>query len=680
MENGDPRDHYDEDKTDDELIEEAKAFYIDDLDFESQVRDNMEVDMRMSNNEDGWEPAARNVRTTEKRPMLSIPRFNQFLNQIKNEQRQNKPSIKVSPRGANDENIQKQREKAAENRQGLIRFIQYGSQATDAYQLAFDFAVDCGRGFFRIESKDVGPDSFDKEIVINPIPNPLDVVMDSSRLKADYSDCKRGFIIDRLTRPVFKNEYPDANPVSWSVETNNRSSWVTRDEIYVVEYFCIRHEKKTLLGLDDGETIYKEDMASYTDEDKEAIMIRVEREREVKIPYVMWYKMTSDEILDREKLPGTFIPIIPVIGTEKNVAGKLEIKGLMRDMRDTVRAYNLWASLETEVISLAPKSPYIMAEGQQEGYEKMWKNANTRSYSALIYKPVSSGNKPVAPPQRVPFAGVPTGILQAKLNLIEDQKAITGLWDASLGAQGNESSGKAILARERQGSTATYHYIDNMRCSLAHAGVIINEWLPVIYDTARLEKILGEDGDESTINLGGQDDEGNNVELGSGKFDVVVTMGPSFNTQRQEAAESMMQFIQAYPPAAQVIGDLIAKNMDWRGAPEIAERLKKMVPPEILEENGGEEQMARQIQELQGQLQQAGDMVEQQGQAMQELEKQAEGNELDSDTKIEVANIKAESDLIVANIKAGVEVQKSKDQRMEKMFSGYPSNTTSTRQ
>jgi len=656
---GNPKEGYDKEKDEKDLIAEAKAFYMDDLDYERHVRDEMYIDFRMADNQDHWDADVVEERRKEKRPSLTVPRYNQFLNQVKNEQRQNKPAIKISPRGAKSEDIQKQREEYAKNRQGLTRFIQTCSRASDAYQTAYDAAVEAGRGFFRIDTEYVSPESFDLKIVINRIRNPLSVVMDRNREKIDYSDCKRGFIIEKVPREVFKNDWPDKLVTPWVVGGNEDEEWASVDDIWVVEYYCVRHNVKTLLKLDDNETIYREDMSDYTDEEKEAIELRVEDEREVKIPYVMWYKMTNEEILEETLIPGSYIPIIPVIGQEKSINGKLQIKGLMRDLRDSIRTYNYWTSLETELISLAPKAPYILAAGQVENYKKYWQTANTKSHAYLPYKPIDSGGRQVPPPQRQQFAGVPAGIVQAKQEVIQDQMAITGLHQANLGQTGPERSGKAILAQQREGDTSNFHYIDNMRIAITHAGTIIQEWLPTIYDTERREIILGEDNEESTINVNGQDEKGKDVGLGSGEFDTVVTMGPSYNTKRQEAAESMMQFIQAVPQFAPYISDLLAKNMDWPGAQEIAARLKRLVPPEVLEKSGGEEEMANKLQEVMGQLQQSQQMIEQMQGMIEEFQMKEEANTEDNESKVQIANLNNAAKIQVAKIKAMSDKDKS---------------------
>lgn len=657
--------NYDKPKDDDALIREAKAFYEEDMDFEKDIRQNMKFDIRFSLGLNQWEEAAYQSRVTENRPMLTIPRMNEFLNRVKNENRQNKPSIKVSPAGAKDEKIQKARIRAAKNRQGIIRHIQYSSQASEAYQTAFDFAVDIGRGFFRIRTEYVSPDSFDQKIIIERIANPFNVVCDRNRKEIDYRDMKRAFIVEQMSRERFKSEYPDANPDNWKASPSQGESWMTQDDIHVVEYYSIREKKRKLLGNSEGETFYEDELNELETSDREEIMSTIVKDRIVRVPHIKWYKLTALSVLEEEDVLGEYIPIVPVIAMEKNAAGRIVIKGMVRDLKDSQLLYNFWASTEAELLTLAPKAPYIIAAGQVAGYKKYWESANTKSWSYLPYKPITTGGKPVPPPQREQFAGVPVGVVNAKAGTVEDMRAVTGIHSPSLGMPGQERSGRAIIAQQRAGDTQTYHYLDNLGISISHAGRIINSWMPDVYDTERVEEILGEDGEPSTINLGGTDDNGDSVELGSGEFDVVVSMGPNNLTKRQEAAESMMAFMQAVPNVVPLIYDLLVKNMDWPGAQDIADRLRKTIPPEILEEAGGEQKMAQTIQQLTQQNQQYEQVLpalQQQLQtAMKELQDQ--DNEIAKD--LEIQSLRSATDIQVAQIKSQTEERKNFQKEMQ---------------
>lgn len=656
----DPKDDYEKPKSNEEILAEAIAFYAEDIAYEMENREQQEIDLEFSIGRGQWDTDSIRSRSKGriKRPMLTIDRMGEFLNHTKNEMRKNKPSIKVSPAGANSEDIQKKRIKHAQNRQGLIRQIQYDSRSSQAYQNAYDFAVDIGRGFFIVETEYVSDESFDLKIVINEIKNPDNVVIDRNRKKPDYRDMKRAFITERMPRERFKSEYPDADPSNWDASIL-QEYWATKDDIMIANYYCIRYKKRTLLGMEDGTNYYEDELKQFPDEDAQAIRETAVKKRKIKAPYVKCYKMTACEILQEYDILGKYIPIIPVVGVEKEVKGEVIIQGMVRKLRDPQRLYNFWASTEAELLSLAPKSPYIAADGQIKGYEKIWGEANTVPHAYLPYKPVSLDGHPVPPPQRTEFAPVPTGIVNAKMGVIDDMRAITGMHSASLGMDGPEKSGRAIIAQQAAGDTSNYHFIDNMGIAIEQAGRIINDWLLNVYDTKRIEKILGDEGEEDTIELGGEDEDGDTIELGTGEFDVVVTMGPSYTTRRQEAAESMMQFMQAVPNVVPLIYDLLVKNMDWPGAQEIADRLRKTIPPEILEKNGGEEKLAQQLQQLTMQIKQYEEILPMLSQQLEKAMAELEDNGAEISKDLEIANIKAVTDIAVAEIKAKTERHKT---------------------
>lgn len=669
-----PRDDYTDEKSDDDILAEAKAFYKDDVDFESEQVKEMAFDMAFENNDNVWDDGDWTNRQVDDRPSLKIPRINQFLNQVKNEQRQTKPVIKVSPRGAETTDIQKKREKAAKNRQGLIRYIQYDSKAVEAYQTAFDHAVGPGRGFYRLVTEYEDPKSFNQSIKIERIKNPLLVVMDRFRKELDYSDCRHGFIIEKIPLETFKMDYPEAEPISWSSQSSEYV-WADDGYVWLVEYYCIRYRQDKLVMLDDGTKFYMSEIKELeSEEDRQEILDRVVRERDTEVPYVMWYLLTEKEVLRKERIAGTYIPIFPVIGIEKDVEGRITIKGLTRDLVDPQKNYNFWSSIETELLSLAPKTPFIGAEGQFEDHEDEWGAANNTPFAYLEYKAQTHQGHLLPPPQRQPFAGIPTGILQAKLNIIEDMKAITGIYDPGLGNIDSNRSGRAILALEAQGNTATFHFPYNLGMSLNHCGRVINQWLDVYYDTDRIEKILGEDGTEQTIELGGFDEDGDQISLGDGDFDVVITMGPEFKSKRQEAAEAMLEFLRVAPNTAPLIQDLLVKNMDWPGADEIAERLRKLVPPEILSQEGGEERLEAQLRQAISQLEQDQQLIQVLSAKLDETMKELEDKGAEIRKDLAVEQLKSDTQLVVANIKANVETEKNRvDFRKEILRLNNPS-------
>jgi hypothetical protein len=276
--------------------------------------------------------------------------------------------------------------------------------------------------------------------------------------------------------------------------------------------------------------------------------------------------------------------------------------------------YNYWASQEVEMLALAPKAPFIAAAGQIEGYEHKWKNANTVNYAVLEYNPVvdtENGEQALPPPQRAVPPQPSQGILQAKLGASDDIKTTTGQYDASLGQKSNETSGKAILARQREGDIGTFQYVDNLSRAIRFVGRIIVDLIPKIYDTQRVARILGEDDDVTMAKLDPRQQEavrsvqdmqtGKEIEKiynpGVGRYDVAVVVGPSYTTKRQEALDAMTQMVQGNPQLWQVIGDLLVKNQDWPGADDMAKRLKAMLPPQ-LQDKEGEEDMPPQARQM----------------------------------------------------------------------------------
>ena len=172
------------------------------------------------------------------------------------------------------------------------------------------------------------------------------------------------------------------------------------------------------------------------------------------------------------------------------------------------------------------------------------------------------------------------GILDGLTMAREDLRAVIGIYDAGLGRPSNETSGKAILARQREGDVGSYLYIDNFARAVRQTGNIINDLIPHVYDTERTIRIMGEDGkiDVMAINKAQGIDpaSGDTVfahDITAGSYDVVATMGPSYTTRREEAKDGMTSFIQAAPQTAPLVLDLIAKAQDWPMADAIAKGL-----------------------------------------------------------------------------------------------------------
>jgi hypothetical protein len=530
--------------------------------------------------------------TINARPCLTINKLPQHVHQVTNEQRMNRPGIKVIP--ADDEADVDM----AEVFNGVIRHIEYISDADVAYDTACENQVSFGEGYIRLLTEYCDEDTFDQDIKIARIRNSFSVYMDPMIQDPTGADARWCFVTEDLTKAEYERMYPDAAPIttlmSLGVGDQSIAQWINENTIRIAEYFYIEYEKHTLNLYPGNQTAF-----SGTPEDKSLRMMfgKPLRSREADRKKVKWCKINGYEILEEREWAGAYIPVVRVVGNEFEVDGRMYVSGLVRNAKDAQRMYNYWVSQEAEMLALAPKAPFIGYGGQFEGYEQQWKTANTNNWPYLEVNPdVTDGQGQVLPlPARAQPPMASSGLLQAKAGAAEDIKSATGQYNASLGMTSNERSGKAILARQREGDVGTYHYVDNLARAIRHIGRQLVDLIPKIYDTERIARIIGEDGEPATVKMNPMqqepvkrivDQEGTLIEKiynpGVGKYDVRVITGPGYATKRQEALESMAQLLQGNPQLWQVAGDLFVKNMDWPGAQDLAKRFKKTIDPKVL--------------------------------------------------------------------------------------------------
>jgi hypothetical protein len=548
------------------------------------------------------------------RPCLTINKLPQHVRMVTNEQRQNRPSGKVIPA---DDNADVQ---IAEVFNGVVRHIEYMSDADVAYDTACDNQVTYGEGYIRLLTEYCNDETFDQDIKIGRVRNAFSVYMDPTIQDPCGSDAKWCFITEDILKTEYEEMFPDATPISTltsqGVGNESMSQWLTEDTIRIAEYFYIVNEPSELNLYPDGSTSF-----TGTPEDKNNRMMfgKPTRKRRSDRRKVMWMKTNGFDVLEEREWPGKWIPVVRVVGNEWEVEGRLYISGLVRNAKDAQRMYNYWTSQEAEMLALAPKAPFIGYGGQFEGYEQQWKTANTTNWPYLEVNPdVTDGAGSVLPlPQRAAPPLPQTGLIQAKMGAAEDIKGTTGQYDASLGMGGNERSAKAIVARERQGDVGTYHYGDNFARAIRYLTRQIVDIIPKIYDTQRVARIIGVDGEVDMVKFNPMQQEpvkevrdmdtGAVIEKiynpGVGTYDVMVTTGPGYMTKRQEALDAMSQILQANPALWSVAGDLFIKNMDWPGAQEMAERFKKILDPKVLSEGDQSPEMMAAQQQIEAMTQ-----------------------------------------------------------------------------
>lgn len=544
-----------------------------------------------------WPESIRKQREDEGRPCLTLNKLPQYIDQVLGDQLQNRPAIHVHPvednRGVQVSNVTGNHDyDLAELYQYLIRNIEYTCNAEAHYDRAFQHAVEGGFGWLRVLTCYATDHAFDQDIKITSIKNRFAVLMDPDCVEPDCSDANYCFISERMTLKKFRKKYPGKRTGDLSDADRGEYSWWCGDEhIRVAEYFYRVPATRELLLLSDQRTVYLDEVENTLPQLAQE-GITVIRRRKVETYKVMWEKITAYDVLEGPKeWVGTTIPVTPVLGKEITVGDKTYLRGLIRYAKDSQRMHNFWMTAATERVALAPKAPWVAPAEAIDGYETEWANANRENRSVLRYNTLPNGDKP----SRQQPAQMPAAELQIAMSMTDEMKSTIGIYDASVGAQGNETSGRAILARQRQGDRGTFAYVDNLAKAIRRIGQILIEIIPKVYDTERTIRMRFEDetGDYVRINQTVLDAMGNEIkinDISAGRFDVTIKTGPSYQTQRMEAAESLMQFVQAMPSAGGVIMDLIAKNMDWPGASDIADRLRKILPPGILSKQEMEEE------------------------------------------------------------------------------------------
>ena len=622
---------------DEELLKTALERFKNGLEAEQDNRDDFEEDVKFYLGENHWPEQVKTLRENDQRPCMVINRIPQFVRQVTNDQRQNRPSIKVSPvDDAADPDT-------AEIMQGLIRHIEYDSNADAVYDTGFFNAVCGGFGFWRVVSE-YEADGFEQCLKFRQVPNSLSVVFDPHGVEPDGSDWEWCFVSEMMGKEAFKREYPSIDPDDF--QGDDEHNWITEDEVRVADYYHIKDwENKTVCLLEDGRVKYKDDLEPGD---------KIDKTREVKVPKIEIAKITSFNVLDRTDWAGKYIPVVPVWGDVVQSEGKTYRTSLIRNAKDPQRMFNYARSAAAEATALAPKAPWVAAEGQIEGYEDEWENANNKNYSVLPYNPIDINGMAVPPPQRQMPAQISPGLEQLGVNAQQDLMGTIGIYESGLGEQGNETSGRAIMARQREGDTGTFHFADNMRRAIRHTGRILVDVIPKIYDSPRVTRILGEDGSERLQKVNEtfteKDKWGQEVEkiydLTMGRYDVVISQGASYNSKRQEAAEHMVEIMRGNPQVMEQFGDIIFKEMDWPGADKFADRFRKMLPPELRDDmdEDGDGQPDNMPPEIAAQIKQYEGMIQELDQTIQAM-----GAELESK---EAENLKAAKELQIKEYEA----------------------------
>lgn len=656
------------------IIREARDRFAQAVDAEADDRKQREEDIEFEAG-DQWPDRLKALRDEEQRPCLTTNFVRKHKNALLNDIRANRPQIKTLP--VDDEADPE----TAEIYNGMLRHIQVVSDADIAYDTAADGQVTAGLGFFRVKTEVVDEELNEQELRLAPIADSFSVYMDPFSVHPAGADAEWCFVTDVVNKTRLQAEHPKADLSNWEGDEDWRFHWYPDDDsVRVAEYYRLVKEKANILLLEDGSEITEDDYWKVWAQNAQRPTVVANRTKTRK--RCEWYKLAGDSVLDSTVIPCSYIPVVKVTGEERRYNGKREYRGIVRDARDPQRMYNYWNSANTEMIALAPKQPFTVAWEAVEDHQDDWNEINTSNKPYLPYNHLDSEGNPIPPPSRSPPVAQNTALLQGLMQSAEDLRQVTGQSQSSFGERGDEKSGRAIIARQKEADTNNFHFVDNLSRSIKHAGRIMVEMIPAIYDTKRIVRVLGEDDTPGFAQLDPtlsrpmveQEDVTGRISrlynVGVGRYDVRVVVGPSYATKAEEGAQRLSEVVQAAPELLQVVGDLLFKHMDIPGADELSERMKALLPPQVAQiaearAQGGDDvkrqvammqqamqqQMQPVLEQLQAALEEAGMENDELAARLEEAEKALKDKSAEIRAKVYEADLKYRADTTEAELK-----------------------------
>lgn len=549
------------------IVDEALDRFETSSDAWSYCYDAALEDIRFVDSEDGqWDDATRQSRVN--RPCLTFDKLSSAVDQVVGQQLQMLPGVKIRGAEEGDQDV-------AEIYEGLIRQIEQRSGR--AYKTAFKFSVKGGWGVWMIDHDYVDDTSMNQDIILREIKNPFSVLFDPIIQVQELKECRYAFMFEDMEKDEFERLYPKAKTGAGErfYSTGNERAWINEDTIRVADYFRIVFEDRRLVQLSTGEVVDYEDIEPIIDE-LNFKGVTITNERLVEGRKLERFKMTGIEILEEYECVGRYIPLVPLLGKTTNINGKFLTRGLVRKAKDAQRMYNYSRSTAIEVTALQPKQPLMATPAMIKGHEERYRNLMTSNDPVLLFN-FDNGQKPFREAPASPSSALLTDVQISS----DDIKSTTGIFNASLGQQGNETSGRAIRERQLQGNIATYEFVDELVESIKYTGEIFVDMIPKIYDAERQIRILGEDDREEVMMINKPQldlQTGETIiinDLNRGHYDVKVTSGPSFSTRRSETAEQLGTLFGQNPQMAQLGADIYFKSLDLVGADELIERVRK---------------------------------------------------------------------------------------------------------
>ena len=619
------------------VVKEAQFRFDRCVRWEANARNLFLEDIKFANadSDNGyqWPNDIRRNRDIDERPVLTVNKTRQHNLQIINDAKRNKPSIKIQPTG-NGATYE-----SAQIYEGICRHIEYISNAQVAYDTATTFQVQGGIGYWRVVTDYADNDTFDQEIFIRRVKDPMSIYLDPDITEVDGADARYGFAFTDMPKDEFNEAYPKLKDKYAQTTLNDNTGWADENHVRIAEYYRAVVKSNRLVAFkmphDGSTTVHREsDMKRILDKEvfKTVMDDPATKFRSIDDVEIEYFLIVGEDVAEENIWPGKYIPLVRVVGEETIIEGMMDRKGHTRALKDPQRIYNYWSSSAVEQVALQSKIPWVAPAQAIEGLETYWETANTVNHSILPYNHLDDAGNPIPAPQRPQAPVMASAYVQGMQIASDELRAVSGQYQAEMGAPSNERSGTAIQMRQRQGDNATYGFIDNLAIAIRYTGRILIDLIPKIYDTQRIIKIMAEDGVENEVLIDPHAKQAyaqKQVQINQqvktifnpnvGKYDVQADIGPAYATRRQETFNAFMQIISQAPEILKIAGDIMFKAADFPMANELAERMKRTMPPSLLGEGPSAEE-----QKMSAQLKQASQTVQKLGELLAEEKKKVE--------------------------------------------------------
>jgi hypothetical protein len=582
------------------LLEEIRENYDDALREWEDVRSDGRADMRMI--ADGpWPEAEKNARMDPEnpRPCESFDELGQYLNQAIGDMRQNKRAVKVTPEGngANDQTALK--------RAGMIRQIEYDSNAQTAYATAFENMVKRSYGFAKLGSRCADPEGgFDQVLYIGTVANPDSVIVDPYAKQPDWSDMEFAFEVESFSSKQFKRKWPRAEKISFDAhDMEVAAAWVSDTRVQVASYWRRDVEKRNLLLIDGGaeglKAVHEDELPAGSKVDGNQVALPhpsgkhvafpLRNMRKTERPAVTQYITNGIEILEKNPTKWLEIPIIPLFGPEEWVddgtGSRRRLLSMVRKARGPYMGYCYARTTEIEVVGMSPKILYLGYEGQFNT-KTPWDRINKTNmpYGEVKGITTATGAAILPKPERVPYDPPIQSLEMAAASFkaaIQSAMGVGGMMNGNRRQNLDARSGKALEELDKQENQGTYIYVSNYERFIARIGRMLEQGLTWCYDTPRDAGMRGPDDKHSVEKINQVDAAGRKVGFHTsiGDHSTTISVGPSDDSTR-DAANDFADTLMAIPNIAQTHPQAVGKAIRLRNLGPIGDQLADIFDPQ----------------------------------------------------------------------------------------------------